>query len=317
MSHSPVLQGRSPEFTAMVRAARLVAATDATVLLTGESGTGKELLAHVIHKESRRRHAPFVTINCAALPEALVESELFGHARGAFTGAVQHRNGRVQSAQGGTLFLDEIGETPLAIQAKLLRLLECGECQSLGEERPRRVDVRIVAATNRDLHALVEQGSFRSDLYFRLNVAALELPPLRQRQGDLELLMDYFFANSPSSQTGGKPRLSSSARKLVQEYPWPGNVRELRNFCERLAIFHPGETVEPHHLPREFTTPVAVQSPSIPLLSPAGISLESLEKELILQALTITGGNRTRAARLLDLSRDALLYRMKKHGFRE
>lgn len=310
----PSLQGKSPELQAVIQAAQIVAATDVTVLIHGESGTGKELLAQALHASSRRSHKPFITINCAALPEALAESELFGHKRGAYTGAVSDCQGRVQAANGGTLLLDEIGELPLAIQAKLLRLLENGECQAVGETHPAKSDVRIIAATNRDLYAEVKAGRFREDLYYRLAVVPLELPPLRERHGDIPLLLTFLSQQAASRHGLQVPRFSPAAIALLQRHPWPGNVREMRNLCERLTILLPGKTIEPENLPPELRNPLAGISGNARASLLGGIGLEDMEVEMIRQALGKTQGNRSRAARLIGISRDKLLYRMKKYA---
>lgn len=308
------LLGDSPEFNSVIRSAQIIAATDVTVLVQGESGTGKELMAEALHRASPRRDNPFVAINCAALPEQLVESELFGHRKGAFTGAVENQPGRIQTAEGGTLFLDEIGELPLSIQAKLLRFLESGECQAVGEKSPRRVNVRVIAATNRDLYRQVRQGLFREDLYYRLNVVPLELPPLRQRRGDVPLLLKS-LTNRLATQYGLEaPRYSGKALTRLEGYAWPGNIRELRNFCERMVVLLSGRTIEPENLPLEITRQQSTASSGPFTLPDSGISLEELEQEMIRQALERTRGNRSRAARLLGLTRDTLLYRIKKYA---
>lgn len=308
------LLGDSPEFNSVIRSARIIAATDVTVLLQGESGTGKELLAQALHSASPRAQAPFVAINCAALPESLVESELFGHRKGAFTGATENQRGRIRSAEGGTVFLDEIGELPLTIQAKLLRFLESSECQAVGENMPRKVDVRIITATNRDLYSLVRQGLFREDLYYRLNVVPLELPPLRQRRGDMALLLERLTAQLAAQYGLEAPRYSRKALTRLDTYTWPGNIRELRNFCERMVVLLSGRTVEEENLPQEMTRPQSATSSGPFTLPDNGISLDALEQEMIRQALERTRGNRSRAARLLGLSRDTLLYRIKKYA---
>ena len=308
--------GQAPEFQSVLRAMRIVSATDATVLVTGESGTGKELLARALFENSRRRDKPFVTVNCAALPVQLAESELFGHRRGAFTGASSDSMGKMQAAHGGTLFLDEIGELPLAVQAKLLRFLETGECQPVGQPVSQRVDVRIIAATNRDLSRAVKEGTFRSDLYYRLFVVPLELPPLRERPGDIPLLMAGLTAELAARYGLQSPRYSKATLKVLNGYRWPGNVRELKNFCERMLILFAGRLVEPANLPVEFRQHASAQ-PSVAEgfeLPDQGIRMDELEVSLIEQALSKTGGNRSRAARLLGLSRDTLLYRMKKYA---
>ncbi len=308
--------GQAPEFQSILRAMRIVSATDATVLITGESGTGKELLAQALYENSRRRDKPFVTVNCAALPVQLAESELFGHRRGAFTGASSDGTGKMQAADGGTLFLDEVGELPLAVQAKLLRFLETGECQPVGQPMSQRVDTRIIVATNRNLSQAVKEGTFRSDLYYRLYVVPLELPPLRERPGDIPLLMKG-LTDKLSTQYGLlSPRYSKATMKVLNGYSWPGNVRELKNFCERMLILFAGRSIEPSNLPVEFrqqqrTTARVSDGFELP---DQGIRMEELEVSLIEQALNKTAGNRSRAARLLGLSRDTLLYRMKKYA---
>ncbi|MCG7974248.1 MAG: sigma-54 dependent transcriptional regulator [Candidatus Thiodiazotropha taylori] len=308
--------GKAPEFQTLLRAMRIVSATDATVLVTGESGTGKELLAQALHDNSRRCNKPFVTVNCAALPTQLAESELFGHRKGAYTGATSDSMGKVQAAQGGTLFLDEIGELPLSVQAKLLRFLETGECQMVGRANNQRVDVRIIAATNRDLSKSLDEGTFRSDLYYRLNVVPLELPPLRERAGDMELLLNGLTFELSKSYNLRAPIYSRQVLKTLNAYPWPGNVRELKNFAERMLILFSGRKVEVENLPNEFRSQVkrsAVKGGGF-VLPEQGLSMDQLEADLIEQALSKTLGNRSKAARLLGLTRDTLLYRMKKYA---
>lgn len=320
----PEMMGSSPALLSVLRAARLVAVTGATVLIQGESGVGKELLARSIHETSRRANAPFVPVNCAALSETLAESELFGHTKGAFTGAISKRIGRIAAAQGGTLFLDEVGDMPPSIQAKLLRFLENGECQPLGMEQPQRMDVRVVAATNRDLATLVAAGRFRQDLFHRLQVVPLLLPPLRERGQDVALLANAFLAFFSALYGVALSVLSRSALDVLRCHPWPGNVRELRNLCERLAIFQAGQEISDTCI-RGQLSPHSASSPTEQIhtsaLAPfslpnSGLSLDLLERDLILAALERTHGNRTHAAKLLDLSRDTLLYRMKKHALR-
>ena len=312
-SQEPML-GEAPVFRAVLRAAAITAVTDATTLIQGESGTGKELLARAIHAWSRRSGAPFVTINCAALPENLAESELFGHRRGAFTGASSDQRGRIQAAHGGTLFLDEVGELSLGIQAKLLRFLEDGEIQPVGQPRSERIDVRVVAATNRDLFSEVQAGRFRDDLFYRLNVVPLHLPPLRERGDDLTLLLQRLTARLARAHGLEAPRYSANTVDILRRYPWPGNVRELRNVCERLVILFPGRTIEPGNLPAEIrhSQPAALAGDFV--LPASGVHLDHLERDLIRQALQRTGGNQSRAARLLGLTRGTLIYRMKKYA---
>lgn len=308
------LLGHSGEFSAVIRAAQIVAVTDVTTLILGESGTGKELLARAIHEHSRRAQHPFIIINCAALPESLAESELFGHRKGAFTGAVTHQLGRIQAANGGSLFLDEVGELPLAVQPKLLRFLESGECQVIGKTHSERVNTRIIAATHRNLRAQIQTGQFREDLYYRLHVVPLELPPLRQRGGDLEILLHTLTDQLAQHHQLTPPRYSAATLRLLRRYLWPGNVRELRNFCERMLILGGGQTIEPTNLPFEFQTPLPAAPAKDFILPEMGVDLESLEIQMIRQALAKTYGNRSQAARLLGLTRDTLLYRMKKYA---
>lgn len=308
--------GKSPTFSALLRAASLTAAADVTLLITGESGTGKELLAQAVHQQSKRKDGPFVAINCAALPDTLAESELFGHKKGAFSGAVNNHKGRIPAANNGTLFLDEVGELSLATQGKLLRFLESGECQSVGSTHSSHSDTRIITATNRDLRSMVQAGQFREDLFYRLNIVPLEMPPLRQRAGDIPLLLNTMLAQSADEHGLEPPRITPPARDVLQQYPWPGNVRELRNFCERIVILFAGSVVDIDNLPLEIRQPQA-QSPShngAITLPEDGIKLAELERELIKQALQRTRGNRSKAAGLLGLTRDTLLYRLKKYA---
>lgn len=306
--------GESAEFENIKRTAKIMAASDVTVLIQGESGTGKELMAKFIHAQSKRHTAPLVTINCAALPESLAESELFGHVKGAFTGAVNNQQGRVQSANNGTLFLDEVGELPLSIQAKLLRFLENSECQSLGQVKTEKVNVRVIAATNRDLFKEVENGNFREDLYYRLNVVPLTLPTLRERQTDIT-----FLINSLSSQLAAKhcldvPRFSVKAIERCQRYTWPGNIRELKNFCERMVVLLGGKTIAVENLPLEIRAEQKKKISDLFTLPEGGVILEQIEAQLINQAIDKSHGNQSKAARLLGLTRSTLLYRMKKHA---
>ena len=304
---------QSPNFEALLRSARMVALTDVTVLVVGETGTGKEVLASALQQQSPRADRPFVTINCAALPEALAESELFGHKRGSFTGAIGNQVGRLAAAHGGTVFLDEVDSLALPLQAKLLRFLETGEIQAVGEASTTKVDVRIIAATNADLNDRISRGEFRKDLYYRLNVVPLEIPPLRDRLGDVQVLITHFMHQFTRDHNLPMAKISKQALHRLVHYPWPGNVRELRNVCERLCILMAGQTIEEHNLPPEIIVGVPSQRSDF-ALPEEGINLEEVEIELIRQALARTGGNRTRAAKLLGISRDTLLYRMQKHG---
>ncbi|MGB9904115.1 MAG: sigma-54-dependent transcriptional regulator [Desulfotomaculales bacterium] len=289
-----------------------VARSNATVLITGESGTGKEVAAITIHQKSLRKDGPFVTVNCAALPEQLLESELFGHEKGAFTGAVARKLGRFELADRGTIFLDEITEMPLSMQAKLLRVLQEKAFERVGGTETLYVDVRVIAATNRNLEKAIEEGKLREDLYYRLNVFQIHMPPLRERKEDIPLLARYFVEKFRPTYLVGK--ISAEAMELLVRYHWPGNIRELQNVIERAAIICQGNEILPEHLPKEL---LAVQKPpagAIIYFPDQGICLEEVEKELILKALEKTGGNQTKAAQLLGITRSALLYRSQKYG---
>ena len=307
------LLGTAPEFRSVLRAAYVVAATDVTCLILGESGTGKELLARALHAASPRAKRPFVTVNCAAIPEGLMESELFGYRKGAFTGAVADHPGRLIQASRGTLFLDEVGELPLSLQAKLLRFLESGECQAIGDLHSRALDVRVCAATHRDLHAEVQRGRFREDLFYRLYVVPLELPPLRARTGDVALLLRALTATLARRHALPPPHYSGEAIACLEGYAWPGNVRELRNLCERMVVLFPGKRIGPQDLPRDVLAPRKAATAQF-TLPEHGIRLGDLEANMIRQALARSLGNRSKAARLLGISRDTLLYRMQKHA---
>jgi two-component system NtrC family response regulator len=290
-----------------------VAPTNATVLLTGESGTGKEVVAVGIHRLSPRRKNSFIPVHCPALPEHLFESELFGHEKGAFTGAAGRRMGRFELAHRGTLFLDEITEIPLSLQAKLLRAIEDKSFERLGSEKTVRVDTRIIAATNRDILKAVSEGKFREDLYYRLNVITIHLPPLRERREDIPVLSFHFLKKmTPTYRCSG---ISEEALALLRRYDWPGNVRELQNVIERALILCQDGEISAHHLPREITDHVyatGMPEPSSNKEFETG-SLNEAEKRLIEKALTQTGGNRTKAAALLGITRSALLYRIHKY----
>ncbi|MBP1148544.1 MULTISPECIES: sigma-54 interaction domain-containing protein [Methylocaldum] len=307
------LIGQSPNFEALLRSARMIAATDVTVLVVGETGTGKEVLAHALKEHSPRANKPFITLNCAALPEALAESELFGHRKGSFTGAVNGQTGRLQAADGGTVFLDEVDSLPMALQAKFLRFLETGEIQPVGETHTLNVDVRIIAATNANLQEKIARGEFRKDLYYRLNVVPIEIPPLRERMGDIQLLLQHFMMQFAEEHKLPEASFSKAALSRLATYSWPGNVRELRNVCERLSILLAGRTIDEGNLPLEIVNRVPSQKPVFDLPE-LGIDLEKVEMDLIRQALARTNGNRSRSARLLGISRDTLLYRMQKYG---
>jgi DNA-binding NtrC family response regulator len=308
--------GRSAALLQVLDMAARAARAASTVLIRGETGTGKELLAKAIHRNSPRKDRPFVTINCGAIPRELLESELFGHARGAFTGAVADKKGQAETADGGTLFLDEIGELPAELQVKLLRLVQQGEVAKVGATGVRRVDIRIIAATNRNLQAMVEDGAFREDLYYRLSVIPLELPPLRERPEDVPELVEHFFVES--REKNGRPDLvlPPSLLPYFASYRWPGNVRELENVMERLVVLSRGDEIALGDLP-DFLRRARPAVEELRLdLPPQGISLEAVEKELILRALRKFNWNQSQAARYLDLSRKTLIYRMEKFGLR-
>ncbi|MEQ1530385.1 MAG: sigma-54 dependent transcriptional regulator [Methylococcales bacterium] len=319
MDHFKSIIGQSPELDSLIRSAKMIAATDVTVLLKGETGTGKEILASAIQKESNRADKAFITLNCAALPESLIESELFGHKKGSFTGATSNTEGLFKAADGGTLFLDEVNSLPLSIQAKLLRFLDSGECLAIGETKPYKVNTRVIAATNTDLNKQIQDSLFRQDLYFRLNVVPLELPPLSERLSDIELLIKHFMGGFALEHAITPPKFSKQALKALKTYSWPGNIRELRNLCERMCILFAGTTIDLDSLPSEYTVRNYGQE-SAPTgaslsLPEVGLQLDTLEADLINQALNRTKGNCSKSARLLGISRDTLLYRMQKYGF--
>ena len=308
--------GRSEALSQAVSVARKVAKHPSTVLVTGESGTGKELIARLIHAASPRAKGPFVAINCGAIPEQLLESELFGHARGAFTGATDDRRGLFEEANGGTLFLDEIGELPGPLQVKILRALQEGEIRRVGDNAARAVDTRIVAATSRDLEAEVAANRFRADLFYRINVVRIPLPPLRERRDDLPLLVHH-FVNLFNRRLGlAIAGVTPEAMKLLMEHPWPGNVRELENVIERAMVLADGTRLGVEQLPAGIRDPSARSDGSADPEQDLSIKrrVEALERTLIERALARTGGNRTRAARLLDLSHRALLYKIREYG---
>jgi two-component system NtrC family response regulator len=301
----------SPPMSQVLELVVRVAPTDTTVLILGESGTGKELIARAIHGSSPRAHGPFVTVNCAAIPETLLESELFGHVRGAFTGAIRDRVGKFEAAEGGTIFLDEIGEMRPDLQVKILRVLEERMLERVGDNRLIHVDVRVLAATNKDLSKAIQAGEFREDLYYRLNVVPLQIPPLRERREDIRPLAQHFL-----KQLGASPRLTIApeAFRALESYDWPGNVRELENALERAMIFHRGDVITLDDLPEAVRTRKAKESAPLPVSLPeAGLSLEEVEKELILRALQKHGWNQSQAARYLGITRHTLLYRIEKH----
>ena len=314
------LLGVSPAFQKVVRLVREVAPTPATVLITGESGTGKELVARALHSLSARRDAPFVGINCASIPSTLLESELFGHERGSFTSATERKMGLFEEANHGTLFLDEIGEMELAMQAKLLRVLQEKTIRRVGGVREVSVDVRVVTATNRDLAQRLASGSFREDLYYRLNVFPIPIPPLRERCEDIPILAKYYLDAFSRAFGAQFQEINPEALRMLQQYQWPGNIRELRNILERICIMHRGPVLLPSYLPPELA-PCTPPLPSVgqyPSALPEGAGLEeameAMEKTLITAALCRTNGNVLQAAQLLKIPRGTLRYKMEKYG---
>jgi len=288
-----------------------VAKTGATVLITGESGTGKEVAAVEIHQASNRADKPFVAVNCAALPEQLLESELFGHEKGAFTGATSKKKGRFEIADKGTLFLDESGEMPLSMQAKLLRVLQERCFERVGGTETIHVDVRVIATTNVDLIKAISNGAFREDLYYRLNVMHIVMPPLRSRKEDIPLLVNHFLEKFDPSRS---KKISAEAMKILTRYNWPGNIRELQNVIERALIVCQGTEIQPVHFPKELLNSLEETSKPMINLTEGGFSLEELEKHLILKALEKHNNNQTKVAKYLGISRPTLLYRLKKYG---
>ncbi|MFZ5968465.1 MAG: sigma-54-dependent transcriptional regulator [Bacillota bacterium] len=309
-----IIIGDSEKIQQVLQIVSRVANSNATVLITGESGTGKELIANAIHYNSGRKDNPYIKVNCGALPESLLESELFGHEKGAFTGAVAKKPGRFERAEGGTLFLDEVGELTPPIQVKLLRVLQEKEFERVGGTETIKADVRIVAATNRNLMEMVEKGEFREDLFYRLNVIPVELPSLRERKEDIPKLIDYFAGKYCAEMGRNKISFAQDAMDILVNYPWKGNIRELENVVERIVILNYGELIEKDMLPKE----ILFYNSEIPsfLLPEQGIDLEQVEKSLIEQALKRAGGNQTHAAKLLGITRHTLIYRMEKYNMK-
>jgi DNA-binding NtrC family response regulator len=302
--------GSSPAMDKVFQIVRKVADTEASVLITGESGTGKELVARSIHAHSSRRDAPFVAINCAAIPRDLLESELFGHVKGAFTGAVKDKTGRFALADGGTLFLDEVGELPLELQPKLLRALQERVIEPVGGTREQKLDVRVVAATNLDIEKALADGTFREDLYYRLAVIPIHLPPLRERREDIALLLRYFCGKHGAE----KVAFDRPALDLLTSYTWPGNVRELENMVERLLIMRNGDILTIDDLPDKIRGGGGTPVGAVFRLPDDGYSLEQLEREVVVSSLERNQWNQTAAARFLRIPRHTLIYRMEKYG---
>ncbi len=320
--YAPGFLGSHPELLQVFAILESVADTDCTVSVSGETGTGKELVARALHNASDRRNKPFVTVNCAAIPDNLLESELFGHARGAFTGALQARQGRFTQADGGTIFLDEIGEMPLALQAKLLRVLQEREVTPLGESRSHTVNVRVVAATNKDLEEMAETGKFREDLLYRLNVIPIHLPPLRERRGDVQLLVQHFIERTNQRRSRTVSGIDPEAMDALVNYEWPGNVRQLENTMERMVLLRSSGLLTMQDVPpkiREARRTALAGNMGEPLLPADGIDLrdavEQFENALIRQALERTGWNKNRAATILQMNRTTLVEKLKKKGW--
>jgi DNA-binding NtrC family response regulator len=308
----PNVVARGAKMQEVLATVERVATTNSTVLLGGESGVGKDLIAHVIHQKSRRASGPFVKINSTAIPENLLESELFGYEKGAFTGAIGNKPGKFELADKGTLFLDEIGDVPPAMQVKLLRVLQEREFEHLGGTRTLKVDVRLIAATNRDLRAALEDGTFRQDLYYRLNVVPLDIPPLREHKEDIPDLVNLFLARFAPESDKPIAGISPEALHLLTDFYWPGNVRELENVIERACALAQGPRVEVSDIRLDVRRPKPENSAEAFL--PEGMTLEQWEDEMIREALRRAGGNKSQAARLLGLSRNALRYRLSKIG---
>jgi transcriptional regulator with PAS, ATPase and Fis domain len=307
----PEIIGESLAMRGLLSLIKKVAPTDATVLIMGESGTGKELVATSIHENSLRNSKPFIKLNCAAIPAELLESELFGHERGAFTGATKFKPGKFDMADKGTLFLDEIGDMPLKLQSKILRVIQEKEFYRVGGSSTVKVDVRFIASTNQNLEKMVQDSTFREDLYYRLNVFTLHLPPLRERKEDIPLLVDRFLQNLPK-----KVEISSIALQMIMAYSWPGNIRELKNVIESAAVIAENGFIEPAQLPGSITGPFNASHPNEVFL-PANLSLDErineIEKSMIIEALRKTGGVQVRATELLGINQRSLWHRIKKH----
>ena len=308
----PDIIGESLAMRGFLGLIKKVAPTDSTILILGESGTGKELVATSIFENSDRKNKPFIKLNCAAIPEELLESELFGHEKGAFTGATKFKPGKFDMAHQGTLFLDEIGDMPLNLQSKILRVIQEKEFYRVGGSTTIKVDVRFIASTNQNLEKMVREGSFREDLYYRLNVFTLHMPPLRERKEDIPLLVDYFLQNLPK-----KVEISSVALQMIMTFPWPGNIRELKNIIESAAVIAENGYIEPAQLPAKITglfNNSVTNEISLPVNLPLDERLNEIEKSMIIEALRKTGGVQVRATELLGINQRSLWHRIKKHG---
>jgi two-component system response regulator HydG len=306
--------GNSQQMHRIFNILKQIASTTATVLVVGESGTGKELIARAIHYNGPRKNHPFVELNSAAISESLLESELFGHEKGAFTGALHQRKGKFEYANNGSLFLDEVGDMPLTTQAKLLRLIEDGRIVRIGSNESVKIDVRIIAATNKDLGELVKEGKFREDLYYRFNVICLRLPPLRERQEDIFLLMDSFIKEFSKKNSKNIKEISSDARKILFRYEWPGNIRELRNCIESMIVFNQTGVLDVNDIPEHIykSNRTALTGPVFPV----GVTLDEMEKELMKNTLAYVGGNRGETAKILGIGERTLYRKLEKYGLK-
>ena len=305
--------GASKAMRTILDQAERLSQVDSTILITGESGTGKEVIAKAIHYNSPRSRKPFAIINCGAIPDTLLESELFGYQKGAFSGAVRDKTGKFEAADGGTVFLDEIGELPLPLQVKVLRVVQENEIDTVGENKARKVDIRIIAASNRELKQMTVEGKFRQDLYYRLNVAPLHLPPLRERKEDIPLLARFFIERICKKHDRPLIKLGGDILRKLESYDWPGNVRELENSMERLVIFSQKDTADIKDLPEEIRSPGLTAGNALFRIPSEGISMPELERMLVITALKHNDWNQTRAADFLGISRNVLIYRMQKY----
>ncbi|NUO08161.1 MAG: sigma-54-dependent Fis family transcriptional regulator [Candidatus Brocadia sp.] len=306
--------GNSPKMQKVLNVVKQISGTTATILITGESGTGKELIAKTIHNNSPRKNYPMVVLNSAAIPENLLESELFGHEKGAFTGALYQRKGKFECAHHSTLFLDEVGDMPLSTQVKLLRVIEDGVITRIGSNESIEVDARLIAATNQDLEKLIKEGKFREDLYFRLNVVSIKLPPLRERLEDTALLIDTFLREYSHLYDKKISHISTEARKMLYKYPWPGNVRELKNCIESMVVVSTKNVLDVENIPDHILQRSSEASPSSGLV--AGMTVEEAERELIKSTLSTVGGNREEAARMLGIGERTLYRKLDRYGLK-
>ncbi len=308
--------GQSPAIQKIFHQIETVAPTDAKVLITGESGTGKELVARVIHLRSNRASQPYIKVNCAAIPETLIESTFFGHRKGSFTGAYRDQTGKFEEANGGTLFLDEIGELPLTAQAKLLNVLQEGEIEKIGFQRPQKVDVRVIAATNKDLQQMIREGKFREDLFHRLNIIHIHLPPLRERKEDIPLLTDFFLKQLSETYNKAIQGIAPAALQLMMQHDWPGNIRMLRHVLEKAVIFSNSPTTSAEEIALALEISSDAEKPT-PLNTNLATYLENMERQFIYYTMIITGGNKARAAKLLGIDRATLWRKLKRFGLAE